>query len=178
MHTRLREFWKTHPPCTASPFGRINLETCRINTSKEVGKIQSSTMPEKYIPGMYTRVRAFWKTPPPSAASPFGRINLLIEPSQATASKLRSTHSVRVRVWIKVRVQWSASGATSKKKTNASLYIWMIYKVLLGMFFFFLWSSLLLSSSTCRRFYPQRSFWMCTTWNPGGDASWWKGTWR
>ena len=41
----------------------------------------------------------------------FGRTNL--EPSQATASKHRSPHSVRVRV--RVRVGWSASGATAKK---------------------------------------------------------------
>ena len=26
IHTRVREFWNTHPPYTASPFGRINLE--------------------------------------------------------------------------------------------------------------------------------------------------------
>ena len=57
---------------------------------------------------MHTRVREFWNTHPPSTASPFGRINL--ERSQATASKHRSPHSVRVRV----RVGWSASGATAK----------------------------------------------------------------
>ena len=59
---------------------------------------------------MHSRVREFWNTHPPSTASPFGRINL--EPSQATASKHRSPHSVRVR--IRIRVGWSESGATAK----------------------------------------------------------------
>ena len=44
---------------------------------------------------MQTRVREFWTTHPPSTASPFLH-NL--ERSQATASKHRSPHSVRVRV--------------------------------------------------------------------------------
>ena len=34
MHTRVCEFWNTHPPSTASPFGRINLESSRATASK------------------------------------------------------------------------------------------------------------------------------------------------
>ena len=49
---------------------------------------------------MHTRVHEVWNTHPPSTASPFGRIYL--EPSQSTASKHSSPHSVRVRV----RVRW------------------------------------------------------------------------
>ena len=71
---------------------------------------------------MYARVREFRTAQPPSTASPFGRINL--EPSQATASKHWSPHSVRVRARVMVRVGWSASGTTAKN----------LYQVLINMY--------------------------------------------
>ena len=81
------------------------LKSCSCIYSEYIEWWKGSKMRKSY---MYTRVRVFWNTHPPSTASPFGRINL--ERSQATASKHRLPHSVQVRV----RVGWSASGATAK----------------------------------------------------------------
>ena len=68
---------------------------------------------------MHTRVPEFWNTHPPSTASPFGRINL--KPSQSTASKSRSPHSVRVRVGL----GWSVSGSTPNPPLNIYQYVYM-----------------------------------------------------
>ena len=76
----------------------------------------------------YTRVPKFRNAHPPSTASPFGRINL--EPSQATASKHRSPHSVRVTVRVRVRVGWSASGATAKTPLHMYPVLYTWYQVL------------------------------------------------
>ena len=72
------------------------------------------TEPRKCYRYMHTGVHEFWNAHPPSTASPFGRINLLIGPSQSTASKHRSPHSLRVTA--RVRVGRSASGNAPRPK--------------------------------------------------------------
>ena len=85
---------------------------------------------------MHIRVREFRSTHPPSTASPSGRINLQVEPSQATASKHRSPHSVRVTVTVTVKVRRHGEKplferseslvATSKKKNCVSVRLILV----------------------------------------------------
>ena len=106
---------KEHQPTTSTLGSTLHY----IRTHLATGPVRKG-----YV---HTRVCDSWDTHPPSTASPFGRINL--EPSQATASKHRSPHSVRVRGRVRVRVGWSALGATAKRKTNMYLVLYTWYHV-------------------------------------------------
>ena len=75
-----------------------------MDFASEAGSLQKS-----YIPGC----ASFEMRTPHPQHSPMAE-STSREPSEATASKHRSLHSVRVRVKVGVRVGWSASGATAK----------------------------------------------------------------
>ena len=83
---------------------------------------------EKVIPGTsyaHPGVRVL-KYAPPIHFVPLWP-NQPIEPPQATASKHRSPHSVRVRVRVRVQVGWSAPGAIANPPQNMYLVLYTWY---------------------------------------------------
>ena len=109
--------------CTSWQSGRIYLIMYFVLVQRapsyDYATIHHGARLEKRKKNVHTRVGEFWNAYPLSTASPFGRINL--KPSQSTASKSRSPHSVRVRVGL----GWSVSGSTPNPPLNIYQYVYM-----------------------------------------------------